>query len=405
MYGFIVGLISVLILISVIVVLVFNAIKQKGYFKDRLDDVVYQVNESNVQHYNINKTQTSDADTAVNTAADAQQTLSKLDAKLDKVKPVFDSVQLPNDIIVKNEYFGRSKEKWITVNEKDKLGHVYMGNVFTGKDASFADIIMSDKRYLTDKSISQIINNKDALLLIGNQSSGDKTVRMVDNVTVEKDLTVKGNSRLKGNLQAQTMTVMTTNNVDILGQDIATREWYNASGKPLFQNIIGKPIVIKSGPGPSGDSGIAVKDVSVETMQNKHFLTITFVDPSISKKYIDISSVVASSITSVSVDNIYLIITFSNGNTQRFAWKDIITTQFPKYTTGPHDTASVGEMRISNKDSSLTQMNFDGKTIFRGTETVVDTSLDVQKNVKLNGGNICINNTCMNEQQLKTLLA
>jgi competence protein ComGC len=401
MYGFIVGFISVLILVSVIIVLVFNAIKQNGYFKDRLKDVVYQVNESNIQHYNINKTQTSDADTAVNSAADAQQTLSKLDAKLDKTTPTFDSVQLPNDITVKNEYFGGSKEKWITINEKDKLGHVQMGKMFTGEDASLAGIIMSDKLYVTDKSTSQLINNKDTLMLIGNQSSGDKTVKMVDNVTVEKDLSVKGTS-LTGSLQAQALS---SKSIDILGKNVVSHEWYNASGQPLFQNIIGKPIVIKSGPGPSGDPGIAIKDVSVEAMQNKHFLTITFVKPSIPKKYIDISSVVASTITRVSVDNINLIISFSNGITQRFVWKDIVNdTQFPKYTIGLSDTASVGEMRISNKDSSLTQINFDGKTIFRGPETVVDTSFDVN-NIKLNGGSICLNNTCMNEQQLKSLLA
>jgi hypothetical protein len=395
-----IAFICVIILLVTLVVLSINTWMQKKYFKNSVTDVVYQVNQTNIQHYNINNSITDYNNALVPSVQKSKMDINKIESNLRHENPRFDSILLADGVRINQ--VPALNEEWIVVNStNNKLGNTVVGKAFVGDGASFANIeIGEQKDHTSNPEILNNISNK-SLDIHGNPASGEKSVTMVDNVSVRNNVSSKS-VNVKDALNTGYIEVK--NNAGIMSKHIASQQWYNTFATPQFTNLIGKPVVFRSGPGPNGDTGISIRDIMVEIVEGKYSLVISFTNSNIPRKIIPIASSLKFTIKDISVKPPNINIVYSDGSIQTFKIEALIDdSTFSKFSVGPMDVANTGELRLTGKNGTMSQFNVEnGKTYIRGVETVIDTPIET-KSVKING-QLCINSTCLTEQQLRTLI-
>jgi len=392
-----IAFICVTILLVTLVALSINTWMQIKYFKNSITDVVYQVNQANIQHYNINNSIKEGTNLLMQSVQKSKIDINKIESTLLRHEnPKFDSILLADGVRINQ--VPALNEEWIVINNTNNtLGNTVVGNVFVRNGASFGNIeIGEQKNHTSNPEILNNISNK-SLDIHGNPSSGEKSVTMMDNVTVGNNISSKS-VKVKDTLNTGYIDVK--NDADIMSKRMASKQWFNTSGSPQFTNLVGKPDVITSGPGPNGDTGTSIKSVTVEIVEGNYSLVISFTNPNIPRKIVSIASSLKSVIKEISVKPPNINIVYSDGSIQTFK---IEASIFSKFSVGSMDVANTGELRFTNKNGTMSQFNVEnGKTYIRGTETIIDTPVE-SKSVKING-QLCINSTCLTEQQLRTLI-
>jgi hypothetical protein len=96
---------------------------------------------------------------------------------------------------------------------------------------------------------------------------------------------------------------------------------------------------------------------------------------------------------------------YSDGSRRTIDITTIVSSDFNNYFIGSQpQPIATGEMKIPMRTGGITAFNTNGKTIINGVETVVDNPFQANNGIKLSSGQLCINNTCVNETTLRELI-
>lgn len=405
--------VCILILIFTSIVLYFNNVSTSKEMAAKLQDMVSQFATTQKDHKAMTFEQSDSTSESSAQLEKVQRRVKKLDDDVKYPNPSFQSIDFGDGHQLALERIqGGRNENWLFTSDPQKpfYGGMVVGKSYVHDNAIVSNVNITNKYSGGPqlKEMAEIANDNDnnnELVISGNRTdSSTRKVNMNDNVTVYNNLKVDQNADIKGN------TVMKNyldvkNNVDIAGKPVSTQLWFNANGQPQWINISNKPKVIQPQQGLQGDQGASLKTVTAETVNGQIVFILSFTNPNITNIRIPLKNIQNLTVTAISLSEHQLTMIYSDGSRRTIDITTIVSSDFNNYFIGSQpQPIATGEMKIPMRTGGITAFNTNGKTIINGVETVVDNPFQANNGIKLSSGQLCINNTCVNETTLRELI-
>lgn len=182
------------------------------------------------------------------------------------------------------------------------------------------------------------------------------------------------------------------------GADASTFRAPGPPGPPGPQGIRGKQGKqgLQGVKGDDGENGIGISSVSTETIQNKPHIVVNYSDSSKAPTKIAVQNIMGRVITSISLNVNLLSLTFNDGNKQSFLLPANMKNAGPPGPPGSKgNPGKSGQPGKAGADGSLGpdgQVGPPGPPGPPGPSTVVN-------------GQLCINTTCIGQQDLERALS
>jgi hypothetical protein len=393
--------------------LYIKANKDKKAFKTSLDDVVDQVNESNKQHFELTKDQKEKLLKTQTEIDAAKEYVGNFEKKLNLPNPSFQTVGLSNNYNLQQVTVANNSEDWLFVNDPNSpfYGGVAMGKLHVNDTANVHKLRFSNEytnysqNVLHGAEIANDTNKYKQLMFVGNNSGGkDKQVGVYDVLNVNGNLNVKGDAQMNGNVSLNKLNVM--REMRIGGSPAATQEWINSQGRPKWTNIQGRPNITPGAPGLQGARGNGVDYVEGKLENNQPILIVYFSDKNVAPQKVQLNNAFGKTLSGIAVSDQNIIVTFRDGSKQTLPVPTIgSVSNYGSLTVGSGEKSKDGELTVHMANRHATKINAaDGNNYLRGTETVFDSPLTLNKGIVVKNGSLCINNVCIDETKLKALL-
>jgi hypothetical protein len=404
--------VCILILIFTSIVLYFNNVSTSKEMAAKLQDMVSQYATTQNDHKVLTFEQRDSTSESSAQLEKVQSRVKKFDEDVKYPNPSFQSIDFGDGHQLSLERLqGGRNENWLFTSDPHKpfYGGMVMGKTYVNNGAVVSNIGLTNKYSGGPqwKDMAEIANDNDnnnELILAGNRAeSSTRKVNMYDNVNiynnlnVDKYIDIKGNTVMKNSLDVK-------KSVDITGKPVSTQLWFNANGQPQWINISNKPKTVQPQQGPRGDPGASIKTATIETINGQIVLVLSFTNPNISNIKLPIKNIQNLTIKEISLSDRQLTMIYSDGSRRTMDITTIVSSDFNNYIIGLPQPIAKGEMKIPMRTGGFTAFNTNGKTILNGVETVVDNPFQANNGLRLSSGQLCINNTCVNETTLRELI-